>query len=89
MLCFMEVYGHQFSGGAVAGCHNTAALPADDGRIKIGEQMFRAISCVIEQSGYVIRYGTIVDATIGIEMREEIQSDEHLSTIECRINRRP
>ncbi len=134
---------------------------------KIGEQLFRAINYVIEQSGYMMRGGTIVDATIinapsstknadksrdpemhqtkkgnewrfgmkchagvdagsglvhtisvtaanvhdinvtaelireddgvvygdsgylGIEKREEIQSDEHLSTIDYRINRRP
>jgi IS5 family transposase len=134
---------------------------------KIGEQLFRAINYVIEQSGYMMRGGTIVDATIinapsstknegksrdpemhqtkkgnewrfgmkchagvdagsglvhtievtaanehdinvtaklireddevvygdsgylGIEKREEIQSDEHLSAIDYRINRRP
>lgn len=134
---------------------------------KIGEQLFRAINYVIEQSGYLMRGGTIVDATIiiapsstknaeksrdpemhqtkkgnewrfgmkchagvdagsglvhtievtaasvhdinvtaklirendevvygdsgylGIEKREEIQSDEHLSAIDYRINRRP
>jgi len=133
----------------------------------IGEQLFRAINYVIEQSGYMMRGGTIVDATIinaspstkneekardpemhqvkkgnewhfgmkthigvdagsglvhsmtvtpanehditqtsklirvddevvygdsgylGIEKREEIKSDEHLSSIEYRINRRP
>lgn len=31
---------------------------------KIGEQLFRAINYVIEQSGYMMRGGTIVDATI-------------------------
>lgn len=134
---------------------------------KIGEQLFRAINYVIEQSGYLMRGGTIVDATIinapsstknaekardpemhqtkkgnewrfgmkchagvdagsglvhtievtaanvhdinvtakliraddevvygdsgylGIEKREEIQSDEHLSALDYRINRRP
>ena len=134
---------------------------------KIGEQLFRAINYVIEHSGYLMRGGTIVDATIinapsstknaekardpemhqtkkgnewrfgmkchagvdagsglvhtisvtaanvhdiniaadliraddevvygdsgylGIEKREEIQSDEHLSAIDYRINRRP
>lgn len=134
---------------------------------KIGEQLFRAINYVIEQSGYMMRGGTIVDATIinapsstknaekardpemhqtkkgnewrfgmkchagvdagsglvhaievtaanvhdinvtsklireddevvygdsgylGIEKREEIQSDEHLCSIDYRINRRP
>lgn len=133
----------------------------------IGEQLFRAINYVIEQSGYMMRGGTIVDATIinaspstknkekardpemhqvkkgnewrfgmkthigvdagsgfvhsmtvtsankhdvteasklirdddevvygdsgylGIEKREEIKSDDHLSRIEYRINRRP
>jgi IS5 family transposase len=133
----------------------------------IGEQLFRAINYVIEQSGYMMRGGTIVDATIinaspstknkekardpemhqtkkgnewhfgmkthigvdagsglvhsmtvtpanqhditeasklirdddevvygdsgylGIEKREEIKSDNHLSGIEYRINRRP
>jgi IS5 family transposase len=134
---------------------------------KIGEQLFRAINYVIEQSGYMMRGGTIVDATIidapsstknaekardpemhqtkkgnewrfgmkchagvdagsglvhtievtaanvhdinitaklireddevvygdsgylGIEKREEIQSNEHLAAIDYRINRRP
>jgi len=134
---------------------------------KLGAQLFRAINYVIEQSGYLMRGGTIVDATIinapsstknaqksrdpemhqtkkgnewrfgmkchagvdagsglvhtievtaanvhdinvaadlireddevvygdsgylGIEKREEIQSDEHLFAIEYRINRRP
>jgi len=134
---------------------------------KIGEQLFWAINYVIEQSGYLMRGGTIVDATIinapsstknaeklrdpemhqtkkgnewrfgmkchagvdagsglvhtievtaanvhdinvtaklireddevvygdsgylGIEKREEIQIDEHLSAIDYRINRRP
>lgn len=133
----------------------------------IGEQLFRAINYVIEKSGYMMRGGTIVDATIinaspstknkdkardpemhqvkkgnewhfgmkthigvdagtglvhsmtvtsankhditeasklireddivvygdsgylGIEKREEIKSDKHLSEIEYRINRRP
>ena len=133
----------------------------------IGEQLFRAINYVIEQSGYMMRGGTILDATIinaspstknkekardpemhqvkkgnewrfgmkthigvdagsglvhsmtvtpankhditeasklirdddevvygdsgylGIEKREEIKSDDHLSRIEYRINRRP
>lgn len=31
---------------------------------KIGEQLFRAINYVMEQSGYLMRGGTIVDATI-------------------------
>ena len=31
---------------------------------KLGEQLFRAINYVIEQSGYLMRGGTIVDATI-------------------------
>lgn len=134
---------------------------------KIGEQLFRAINYVIEQNGYMMRGGTIVDATIidapsstknaekardpemhqtkkgnewrfgmkchagvdagsglvhtievtaanvhdinaaaklireddqvvygdsgylGIEKREEIQSNEHLAAIDYRINRRP
>lgn len=134
---------------------------------KLGEQLFRAINYVIEQSGYMMRGGTIVDATIinapsstknadnardpemhqtkkgnewrfgmkchagvdagsglihtievtsanvhdinvaaylireddevvygdsgylGIEKREEVQNDEHLSQIDYRINRRP
>jgi len=88
---------------------------------KLRAQLFRAINYVIEQSGYLMRGGTIVDATIinapsstknaqksrdpemnqtikgnewhsgylGIQKREEIQSDEHLFAIEYRINRRP
>jgi len=31
---------------------------------KIGEQLFRAINYVMEQSGYIMRGGTIVDATL-------------------------
>lgn len=134
---------------------------------KIAKQLFSAINYVIEQSGYMMRGGTIIDATIinapsstknadkkrdpemhqtkkgnewrfgmkchigvdagsgfvhtveataanehditvaaklirddddvvygdsgylGIEKREEVKSDEHLSTVEYRINRRP